>query len=263
MAMMRVATLQMKVSPDKSVNYMKVKSCLAELACHDVDLVILPEMFNCPYEASLFPVYAEMERGPGWQELSALASAYHVYLVAGSMPEKDEEDRIYNTSFIFDRGGRQIAKHRKVHLFDVDIRGGQKFRESDTLTPGDKATVFDTEYGKLGVCICFDLRFPELSRQMVEQGAEVIIVPGAFNMTTGPAHWEILFRTRAVDNQVFMIGTAPARDPDASYTSWGHTIIVGPWGNILQQMDEREGYIIQELDLALVEKVRKELPLIR
>jgi predicted amidohydrolase len=106
------------------------------------------------------------------------------------------------------------------------------------------------------------LRFPELARLMIDQGAKIIIVPGAFNMTTGPAHWEILFRTRAVDNQVFTVGAAPARDPEAGYTSWGHTIMVGPWGHVLQQMDEREGCIIQDLDLAEVAKVRRELPLL-
>ncbi|UWG95370.1 carbon-nitrogen hydrolase family protein [Dehalobacter sp. DCM] len=263
MTQMRAAVLQMKVSPDKKRNFQTVKGYLDELMPHCVDLVILPEMFNCPYQTDLFPIYAEEEGGPGWQTLAGLAAEYKLYLVAGSMPEKDDQGRIYNTCFIFDREGKQIGKHRKVHLFNVDIEGGQKFRESDTLTPGKDITVFHTEFGKVGVCICFDIRFPELSRQMVEQGAEIIIIPGAFNMTTGPAHWEILFRVRAVDNQVFMIGAAPARDPEASYTSWGHTIIVGPWGNILRHMDEKEGYIIQEIDMSQVEKVRRELPLHR
>jgi len=262
LSIVRAAALQLQVSPDKMENFNRLQQHLDSLAKGNVDLVIFPEMFNCPYQTSLFPDYAEEEGGACWQKLSSLAAQYKMYLVAGSMPERDPENKIYNTSYVFDRQGRQIGKHRKVHLFDIEIEGGQQFRESDTLSPGNKATVFDTEFGTIGVCICYDLRFPELARLMVDQGAKIIIVPGAFNMTTGPAHWEILFRTRSVDNQVFTVGAAPARDPEARYTSWGHTIMVGPWGNVLQQMDEREGFIMQDLDLAEVTKVRRELPLL-
>ena len=178
------------------------------------------------------------------------------------MPEKDKDGRVYNTSYVFDRQGKQIGKHRKAHLFDIDIKGGQYFKESDTLTSGNQVTVFETEFGMVGLCICYDFRFPELSRLMVEKGAKLIVVPGAFNMTTGPLHWEILFRLRAVDNQVFTIGAAPARDPESGYTSWGNSLVVSPWGNIIKQMDEKEGYIISEVDLGLVDKARKELPLL-
>jgi predicted amidohydrolase len=191
-----------------------------------------------------------------------LAKSYKIHLVAGSMPERDAENRIYNTSYVFDRNGRQIGKHRKMHLFDIHIENKQQFKESDTMTAGDQATVFETEFCKIGLCICYDIRFPELFRLMVGQGAKIIVVPGAFNMTTGPAHWELLFRTRAVDNQVFMIGVAPARNAEAGYISWGHTIMVGPWGNVIGQMDEKEGYILHELDLSQVGKVRTELPLL-
>jgi len=114
----------------------------------------------------------------------------------------------------------------------------------------------------MGLCICYDFRFPELARLMVNEGAKVILVPAAFNMTTGPAHWEIMFRQRAVDNQVFTIGAAPARDPAADYISWGHSIAVAPWGNVLVQLDDKEGYTVQTLDLGEVDKVRRELPLL-
>jgi predicted amidohydrolase len=163
---------------------------------------------------------------------------------------------------MFDRMGRQIAKHRKMHLFDVNIEGGQFFKESDTLTAGEQITVFDTEFGKMGLCVCYDMRFPELARLMALKGAKVLIVPGAFNMTTGPAHWEIMFRCRALDNQVYTIGTAPARDVASEYVSWGHTMIVSPWGDVLKQLDEKEGYINCTIDLDYVERVRKELPLL-
>lgn len=228
MTIVRTAAIQMDISSDKFKNLYIFEKYLNDISQKNVDLVVLPEMFNCPYQTSNFPVYAEVEGGPFWQILSKLAADYNIYLVAGSIPEKDNENNIYNTAYVFDREGKQIGKHRKMHLFDIDVKGGQKFHESDTLTPGDKITVFETEFGSMGVCVCYDFRFPEVSQLMVEQNAKIIIVPAAFNMTTGPAHWEILFRTRALDNQVFTIGTAPARNPKSGYSSWGHTIMVSP-----------------------------------
>ena len=143
-----------------------------------------------------------------------LAAKLGIYLVGGSLPEL-AEGRIYNTSYVYGPDGRRIAKHRKAHLFDIDVQGGQRFRESDTLSPGDRITTFETAFGTMGLCICFDLRFEELARCMCLRGAKVLFVPAAFNMTTGPAHWELLFRQRAVDNQCFTVGVSPARDTRA------------------------------------------------
>jgi omega-amidase len=262
MSLIKVANIQMNVTEDKDENFKIVEKHLETVSKDKVDLVLLPEMFNCPYKTTNFPIYAEPEGDISWQRCSALAKKYQIYLAAGSMPEKDLEGRVYNTAYVFDRQGNQIGKHRKAHLFDISVKGGQTFKESDTLTAGNQVTVFETEFGTIGICICYDLRFPELSRLMVDKGAKIILVPGAFNMTTGPAHWEILFRNRALDNQVFVLGTAPARNEASGYISWGHSIVVGPWGNIIEQMEEKEGYIINVLDLSQVDKVRAELPLL-
>lgn len=262
MSFIKVANIQMNVSDDKAENFKTVEKYLEIVSKENVDLAMLPEMFNCPYQTSNFPVYAEKEGDASWRHCSSLAAKYHIYLAAGSMPEKDSEGHVYNTAYVFDRLGNQIGKHRKVHLFDISVKGGQTFKESDTLTPGNQVTVFETEFGAMGICICYDFRFPELSRLMVDKGAKIILVPGAFNMTTGPAHWEILFRNRALDNQVFAMGTAPARNEASGYTSWGHSLVVGPWGNIIEQMDEKEGYIINVLDINQVDKIRNELPLL-
>lgn len=263
MSTMTVAQLQTHVYADKQKNLDALPPLLAEAKKSGADLVCLPEMFACPYETKNFPVYAEKEGDSAWKTLSALAKEYHVYLSAGSVPELAENGAVYNTAYVFDREGRQIAKHRKVHLFDIDVKGGQCFKESDTLTAGTWSTVFDTEFGKMGLCICYDFRFPELARRMVLDGADVILVPAAFNMTTGPAHWEVLFRSRAVDNQVFTFGTAPARDTNASYHSWGHSIAVSPWGTVLNQMDEQPGIQITAVDLAEVSAIREQLPLLK
>lgn len=263
MKQMKAAMLQTKVYGEKKKNIEQLEGLFKKVSREKVDLVTLPEMFNCPYQTGNFPVYGEERGGEMWKACSELAKKYGVYFSAGSVPEVDGAGRVFNTAYVFDREGREIARHRKAHLFDIDVKGGQCFRESDTLTPGDEVTVFDTEFGKMGLCICYDLRFPELARLMVMKGAGVILVPAAFNMTTGPAHWEILFRNRALDNQCYVLGTAPARDPQSGYSSWGHTIAVSPWGDILGQLEEQEGILMQTLDLERIGQVREQLPLLK
>lgn len=263
MEKIKIAAIQMSTVADKMENVRTVKAYLEKIKDENPDFVILPEMFCCPYQTENFPIYAEKEGGPVWQQLSGYAKQYGIYLIGGSMPEKDAEGNVYNTSYIFDREGKQIGKHRKVHLFDIDIKGGQTFKESDTLTAGDSDTVFDTEFGKMGVMLCFDIRFPELSRMMVNDGARIVFVPAAFNMTTGPAHWELSFRTRALDNQIYMVGCAPARDVSAGYISWGHSIVTDPWGRVIDMLDEKKGILLAELDMDYEEQVREELPLLK
>lgn len=257
----KIAGFQMNVSQNKQKNIEKVENCIKELKTKEVDMVVLPEMFICPYQTTLFKEYSEVEGGETWRKLSKIAKKYHIYIIAGSVPE-NEDGKIYNTSYVFNREGEMIAKHRKIHLFDIDIKGGQYFKESDSLSSGESATVFETEFGKIGLCICYDLRFPELSRIMVDRGAKMIIVPAAFNMTTGPSHWDILFRTRALDNQVFTLGVAPARDNLAGYISWANSILVSPWGDIVNKLDENEDTLISEIDFDYVTKIREELPLL-
>lgn len=259
---LRIASVQLAKQPTKEETYAHIRALVGAIPDGAADLVMLPEMWNGPYDARLFPTFAEPDGGPSWQFLSALAKEKRVYLCGGSIAEREGE-RVYNTSYVFDPEGRQIAKHRKMHLFDIDVTGGQRFFESDTLTAGDSVTVFDTPFCRIGLCICYDFRFPELARLTVDAGAKVLLVPAAFNMTTGPAHWELLFRSRAVDNQVYTVGVAPARDPDASYRSWGHSIVCSPWGDVLMQADETETVRITALDLDRLERVRKELPVLK
>ena len=260
---MKVAAIQMPTVEDKTENIRTAGKYIEKIKTESPDFVVLPEMFCCPYQTENFPIYAEKEGGPSWQAMSDYAGKYHIYLIAGSMPEVDEAGNVYNTSYIFDRDGKQIGKHRKAHLFDINVKNGQYFKESDTLTSGDHATVFDTEFGKMGVMICYDIRFPEFARTMVLDGARMIFVPAAFNMTTGPAHWELTFRARALDNQIYMLGCAPARDTQAGYISWGHSIVTDPWGQVMKQLDEKEGILIEEIDLDREDQIREQLPLLK
>ena len=259
---MKLGLCQLPVTADLRRNHAAMQDMVRRAAAQGCEMVCLPEMWICPYENAAFVAYSEPERGETRQVLRDTAKACGVYLVGGSMPEQ-EGDRIYNTCFVFSPEGEQIAKHRKVHLFDIDVTGGQHFHESDTLSPGDRFTVFSTPFCRIGLCICYDFRFPELARLMTDAGAKVILVPAAFNMTTGPAHWELLFRSRAVDNQVYTVGTAPARDPNASYQSWGHSIVCSPWGDVLTQADADECVKVTELDLDRLMRIREELPLLK
>ena len=258
-----VCVVQMKVVNDKNKNLDKAIKYIKEASSKNCDMIILPEMFICPYENNKFREYSEPQGGSSFTTLSKVAKENDVYLVCGSMPEIDSDDNLYNTSYVFDRNGDLIAKHQKMHLFDIDLPNGKSVYESDVLTAGDNVCVFDSEFGKIGLCICYDLRFVELSRAMINKGAKAIIVPGAFNMTTGPAHWELLFKSRAVDNQVYTIGCAPSRDSECSYVSYGNSIIVSPWGEIVSRLDENEGCLYSQIDFDYVDKIRNKLPLLK
>lgn len=258
---MRVALIQMAVTANKSANIQSACEKIRAAAENGADMAVLPEMFCCPYDNGCFAVYGEAEGGPAQAALSALAAELGMYIAGGSIPEL-AEGHIYNTSYVYGRDGRQLAKHRKVHLFDIDVAGGQRFFESDTLSPGNAITTFETEFGVMGLCICFDLRFEELARCMCLRGAKCIFVPAAFNMTTGPAHWELLFRQRAVDNQCFTVGVSPARDETASYVAYGNSMAADPWGAVVCRAGPEETTLYADLDLGRVNEVRAQLPVL-
>ena len=260
---LKIALCQMNVIDNKQENILKATSMINEAAKHNSNFIVLPEMFNCPYSNDKFVEYAENEKSSHTLEsISKLAGKHETYILAGSMPEK-EDSKIYNTSYLFDREGSIIAKHRKMHLFDVDVKGGIYFKESDTLTPGNKFSICETDFGKIGMGICYDVRFPQLAQINVNNGAKILFYPGAFNMTTGPAHWELLFRSRALDNQVFCVGVAPALNKDSSYHSYGHSIVVNPWGEVICQLGQKEELKIVEIDLDEIKKVRNEIPVLK
>ena len=263
MDVLKLYQAQMRVPSDTEAALDIAAEAMESAADLGADMVALPEMFCCPYETANFPRYAEPEGGRVWSRCAELAAKRGLWLSAGSMPERGADGKVYNTAYVFDRAGRMAAKHRKMHLFDIDVKGGQRFMESETLTAGSTVTVFDTEFGQLGLCVCYDFRFPELGRLMALRGARLVLVPAAFNPTTGPAHWELMFRSQAMYNQVFAAGTAPALDRTASYHSWGHTIVTAPWGNTVAQLDETEGFLLTEIDLAQTASVREQLPLLR
>ncbi|MCX7745741.1 MAG: carbon-nitrogen hydrolase family protein [Clostridia bacterium] len=258
----KIAICQMTVAEHKRKNIESAVAMIKTAAQNFAQIIILPEMFNCPYENSKFSFFAEESaNGETVLAISEAAKLYGVYIVAGSIPER-AHDKIYNSSIVFDRDGKILGRHRKIHLFDIHVEGKLTFRESDTLASGENITVIDTEFGKMGVAICYDIRFPELFRIMALKGAEFIVVPANFNMVTGPAHWEPLIRIRAIDNQVYIAAASAARNDQASYIAYGHSMIVDPWGNIISRADEKECIIYADVNRTEVSRIRKELPLL-
>ncbi len=260
--MVQTALLQLKTLPTPQENLAKAKEKIAEAAKGGAELIVLPEMFACPYENDCFTRFAMTQDDAFLQELAKTAKTHGIYLVAGTVPEREGE-RIYNTAFVFDPKGNRVAKHRKMHLFDINIKGGQYFMESAVFSAGKDVTVFDTPWGKFGLAVCYDIRFPELSRLMALEGAWAVILPAAFNMTTGPAHWELSLRARALDNQCYFLGCAPARDTNASYVAWGHSTVTDPWGRVVASLTEEEGILYAALEQKLVLDIREQLPLLQ
>lgn len=258
-----IAQAQMPVITNKSKLSEYINKTAYNAASKGASILCLPEMFCCPYDIKYFAEYSEEEGGPIWQICSSAARSNGIYFSAGTMPELTQDGRLFNTAYIFDQKGKQIAKYRKMHLFDINVQGGQKFRESDVLSAGSSVTVVDTDLCRIGIAICYDVRFTELFRLMTLSGAELILVPASFNMTTGPLHWELLFRAQAVENQIFIAGTSSSRMEDASYISWGHSIVTDPWGKVISQLGAEESLKITEIDLEQCSQVRKQIPVLK
>ncbi|KAI9103263.1 carbon-nitrogen hydrolase [Phlyctochytrium arcticum] len=256
----RLALVQLLVGHNKEVNLRNARAKVLEAAKNGAQVVVLPECFNSPYGTNFFHQYAEpLEGGPSTKALKEIAQEAGVYLVGGSIPEKDGKT-FYNTCTIWDPKGTRLGVHRKIHLFDIDVPGKIKFKESEILSPGSKPTHFSTPWGNIGVGVCYDIRFPELAMIAARKGCIAMLYPGAFNMTTGPLHWELLQRARALDNQIYVAACSPARDASAGYTAWGHSSIVDPMGQVVATTEEKEDIVYGEVSGTVIEETRTAIP---
>ncbi|MCJ1329317.1 hypothetical protein MMC10_005996 [Thelotrema lepadinum] len=282
---LKLALIQLAAGADKSKNLSHARSKIHEASRAGANLIVLPECFNSPYGTQYFPKYAEIlstastsapstasspatdppteEQSPSYHMLSSVAAETKTYLLGGSVPEYVPATKKYhNTSLLFSPEGKLLNTHRKVHLFDIDIPGKISFHESEVLSPGNKVSLVDIPpYGKIGIAICYDIRFPELATIAARHGAFLLLYPGAFNMTTGPVHWELQARARAVDNQVYVGLCSPARDDEASYRAWGHSMVVDPYAEVLGEAQDGEDIVYAELRGEKIEEVRKGIPL--
>jgi deaminated glutathione amidase len=271
---MRVAAVQMTSTDDVGQNLAVVRRLVTEGAGRGATLVGLPENFaflgsdrdhrlaiaeRLPSVGERVPA-AQTQPGPILSAMQALARETGVHLLLGGFPETAAGGRIHNTSVLLGPGGAVVALYRKIHLFDVDLPGGASFRESDFVEPGAEAVVAELPLARLGLSVCYDLRFPELYRRLIARGAEVLTVPSAFTAETGKDHWHVLLRARAIENQAFVLAPAQGGVHGGNRRSYGHALVVDPWGVVLAEHGEGAGIAVADLDLEYLAEVRRRVP---
>jgi nitrilase len=264
---MRISVIQMNSRTDKAHNLEAARRLIGEAVRDDrPDLVVLPEVFTS-MGGSVEDRRAAAETLPGgeaWRMLQDAARTHGVFVHGGSFFEKDPgSDKIFNTTVAFDRQGNELARYRKIHLFDVTAPDGREYRESAVVGRGQEVVTYEANGIKVGCTICYDLRFGELYRKLAQAGAQVIMVPAAFTQQTGKDHWEVLLRGRAIETQTYVCASAqwgPYLQGNDTRYSWGHSMIVDPWGHILSQAQEGEGFSTARIDPAYLEKVRRNIP---
>ncbi|MEP6864239.1 MAG: carbon-nitrogen hydrolase family protein [Deltaproteobacteria bacterium] len=263
---LNVAAVQMRSIGDLAANLEVCRRLVGEAAAGGAKLVVLPECFSFlgAREGDKMAAAEVLDgSGPVMQLLGELCRDHGVWIIGGGTPETVEGDakRAFNTCVVVDPTGRLVTRYRKIHLFDVDIPGGATLRESDGTVAGDDLEVVDIEGVPVGLSICYDLRFPELYRRLTQDlGAQVVVIPAAFTAHTGAAHWHVLMRARAIENQVWIVAAAQWGKHNEKRESYGHSLIVDPWGTIVAERAEGDGVIAQTLDGETVAKRRAQMP---
>jgi predicted amidohydrolase len=255
------AVVQMASGPRRDANLERAALLVREAARRGARLVVLPEVFAWRGPRDEEAAHAEPIPGPSTATMAAVARETGVHLLMGSILEQAPGDgRSFNTSCLLSPAGELLARYRKIHLFDVDLPGRVTVRESDVRTPGDQVVVTPTELGAIGLSVCYDLRFPELYRRQVRAGAELLLVPSAFTFTTGSAHWDVLCRARAIENQCYLLAANQTGASPHGFADFGGSLIVDPWGAVVARATDGEGVALAEIDRGYLTRVRRELP---
>jgi predicted amidohydrolase len=259
--LLRVACVQLNAQDSKADNLAKAETLVARAAATGADVVVLPEKWNAWGGPDVIRAAAEpIEGGETFEAMSGWARQLGITLVGGSVTEhRDGHEKLSNTSVVFDPDGELAAVYRKIHLFDVDV-GGQAYRESETEEPGDEIVVCEAEGWRLGLTVCYDLRFPELYRILALGGAELVTLPAAFTLFTGKDHWELLVRARAVENQLYLAASNQWGTHQQGKASYGRSMIVDPWGVVLAVAPDEDAVISAEIDRSRMERVRASVP---
>jgi len=264
--MPQIAAIQMTSTPDLKRNLEMAAFFIKQAAINGANLVVLPENFPLmgANDDAKLAIKETFGGGPIQDFLASQARQHKIWIVAGTIPiQTEQEPRARAACIVYNDQGQPVARYDKIHLFDVRVTpGSEEYRESDSIAPGDQVTLIETPIGKLGLAVCYDLRFPELFRALVNQGAEVIAVPSAFTVKTGIAHWEVLARSRAIENLVYGVYAGQTGAHSASRSTYGHSMIVDPWGKILQQLGGECGTISAEIDLDYLRELRQNLPVL-
>ena len=258
---LRVACVQLKAGTVKADNLEKAERLVAKAASRGADLVLLPEKWNAFGTAETLRANAEpLEGGETIAAMAGWARRHGITLVGGSITERREgREKLSNTCLVFDPSGDVVASYRKIHMFDVEV-GGEVYRESEAEEPGEETLVCDAEGWRLGLSVCYDLRFPELYRILALEGAELVTVPAAFTLFTGKDHWELLLRARAVENQCYVAAANMWGTHEGGKATYGRSMIVDPWGVVLAQAADEDTVVFAELDRAHIERIRSSLP---
>jgi len=256
----RVALVQMNSQDDKAANLERAETLIGQAAAWGSDLVLLPELWTYLGPRKRHPEVAEPIPGETSEVLSRLAARYRFWLVGGSYLEAlPGSERFHNTCVVFNPDGDLVARYRKLHLFDVEV-DGKTYEESATVASGDDVVVTTVAGVAVGLTICYDLRFPELYRRLCARGARLITMPAAFTMETGKDHWEVLLRARAIENQVYVLAAAQGGAHPGGRRTYGHSVLIDPWGAIVAEFDQGAGIVVGDVDPARIKAVRAELP---
>ncbi len=262
--LLRIACVQCNAGEDLDAGIAAAVAMTREAAALGARFVTLPEYFSqLDVRGGRLHLKAfEEARHPALVACRALAAELGVWMLLGSIPVPAADGRAFNRSILLDADGEIVARYDKIHLFDVDLSADERYRESDVIAPGDRAVTAETPWGKAGLSICYDLRFPHLYRHLAKEGAGMLMVPAAFTRTTGKAHWHVLVRARAIENGAFVIAPAQCGEHGEGAT-YGHSLIVDPWGRVLAEGGEEPGVVLADLDLGEVARVRAKIPSLR
>jgi predicted amidohydrolase len=262
---LKAACVQMNAGPDMDKNLKDAEAFIREAAGKGAQLIATPEntsRMRIPAPGNI-KTSLPQDRHPGVSRFSDLSKEFNVWILAGSLPVKISDTKVANRSFLFNQKGGIAATYDKIHMFDVDLSAAEKYRESDRVQPGDKAVVADTPWGKIGMTVCYDIRFSYLYRDLAKLGASIITVPAAFTVPTGKAHWEVLLRARAIETGSFILAPAQVGEHEGGRKTWGHSMIVGPWGEILAEKADGTGIILADLNLDESAKARAAIPALK
>ncbi len=261
--MSKIAAIQMASGPNVSANLIEAARLIANAAAAGASLVVLPENFAImPMKEADRLAAAETDgNGPMQEFLANQARQHRVWLVGGTIPMRTKSNaRVRAACLLYDNNGMRVARYDKIHLFDVRLENGEQYNESAAIEPGNDTVVVMTPFGKLGLAVCYDLRFPELFRRLLDAGAELLAVPSAFTVRTGRAHWELLVRTRAVENLTYIAAAAQGGYHLNGRETYGDSMIVNSWGEILDRLARGSGFVIAEFDRKLQGRVRSNFP---
>jgi len=262
--MIRLGAVQMASGPNVKANLEEAGRLIGEAVSEGASMIALPENFGLIGESERVKLeHAEADTsGPMQDFLAATAARHGVWLIGGSVPlATPGGERVRQALLIFDGAGQRVARYDKIHLFDVSLEpSGETYRESGTIEPGDRVVAVDTPAGRLGLSVCYDLRFPEMYRQLIDQGATLLTVPSAFTAQTGRAHWEPLLRARAIENLAFVIAPAQGGYHVNKRETWGHSMMIDPWGTVLAEKKQGSGVVVADLDPQIQQRTRQNFP---